>query len=571
MTSLENPKFNLVNEPWIPVLLDTGESAELSLHDFYERLYDIRKIQSDSPLTDTAILGMVLVIFARATFWGGRIQDFDTPASWVRQMKKRSDENIQDVLEYLDTLNNHNRFWLIGGERPFMQVHDLHTAKGDTKPVSRLILDSESEYFSQRAEATLKSLSFAEAARYLVTLQAYDYSGIKPGAVGDPRVKGGKGYPLGVGWYGATGKVIVHGANMMETLLYNIDYAQLTDEKSFEHDKPVWERDKPDTAAPRAYTGGPVAQYKDQPVPASGMCEILTWQSRRIRLHHDGERVTSVLVSNGDKWLDRNTYTDPLTGYRYSKNQSSTTRPVWMPQLHSAERTLWRGADALLTRLTPDSEKQNKPAPVIRQLGLGRYFDTDSVAEVQLVGVEYGTQNSVVENIISDSVQFDLSLLTESGKEAAQMVRENIKATMDIAVALGQFAGNLLKAAGKEYEFQADVTESLLHRMEDAFRQWVILQRSSEDIDYQKKEWQDKVRRFVEEEADFLTANAGPKAMMGTMKKDSSKIEVLYSAAHARRQFEGHLRKHLPLAYRKHVPFAYKASVVHSRKEETNE
>lgn len=562
MTSLEDPKFNLVDEPWIPVLLDTGESTELSLHDFYERLYDIRKIQSDSPLTDTAILGMVLVIFARAMFWGSSIQEFDDLALWVRQMKKRSDENIQGILEYLDTLNSHNRFWLIGGERPFMQVRDLHTAKGDTKPVSRLILDSESEYFSQRAKATLKSLSFAEAARYLVTLQAYDYSGIKPGAVGDPRVKGGKGYPLGVGWYGATGKVIVHGANMMETLLYCLDYEQLTSE-SFEHDLPVWERLEPDTAAPRAYTGGSAAAYKDEPGPASGMCEILTWQSRRIRLHHDGERVTSVLVSNGDKWLDRNTYTDPLTGYRYSSNLSSKTRAVWMPQPHSSERTLWRGAEALLTRLTPDSEKQNKPAPVIRQLGLGRYFDTDSVAKVQLVGVEYGTQNSFVENIISDSVQLDLSLLTESGKDAAQMVCENIKATMDIAVALGQFAGNLLKAAGKEYEFQADVTESLLHRMEDVFRQWIVLQRSSENINFQKKEWQDKVRRFVEEEADFLTVNAGPKAMMGTVKKDSSKNEVLYSAAHARRQFEGHLRKHLPLAY--------KASVVHSHKEETNE
>ncbi|WP_314644673.1 type I-E CRISPR-associated protein Cse1/CasA [Rothia mucilaginosa] len=559
MTSLEDPKFNLVDEPWIPVLLDTGESTELSLHDFYGRLYDIRKIRSDSPLTDTAILGMVLVIFARAVC----IDADNRTADWVSRMREHRDENLQDVLDYLDYFNEQGRFWLLGGERPFMQVHDLHTAKGDTKPVSRLILDSESEYFSQRAEATLKSLSFAEAARYLVTLQAYDYSGIKSGAVGDPRVKGGKGYPLGVGWYGATGKVIVHGDNMMETLLYNLDYGQLRDESAFDDDLPVWEREEADTAAPRAYTGGPASQYKDQPVPASGMCEILTWQSRRIRLHHDGERVTSVLVANGDKWLDRNNYADPLTGYRYSKNQSSKTNQVWMPQPHSSERTLWRGADALLTRHTPDSEKQNKLAPVIRQLGLGRYFDTDSVVDVQLVGVEYGTQNSVIENVISDSVQFDLSLLTESGKDVAQMVCENIKATMDIAVALGQFAGNLLKAAGKEYEFQADVTESLLYRMEDAFRQWVVLQRSSENIDFQKKEWQDKVRRFVEEEADFLTANAGPKAMMGTMKKDSSKNEVLYNATHARRQFEGHLRKHLPLAY--------KASVVHSHKEETNE
>lgn len=561
MVVMEEPRFNLVDEAWILARLKSGEVVELSLRDYFKRVYEIDRIQTDNPLTDTAILGVVLVIFARASFLADSIDTSGSPAQWIRQMREPDTNNLTAVLGYLEIFKD--RFWLVGGDRPFMQVHDLHTAKGDTKPVSRLVLDSESEYFSVRAEKTLESLSFADAARCLVTVQAYDYSGIKSGAVGDPRVKGGKGYPLCVGWYGATGKVIVHGANMMETLLYNLDYEQLTDKESFEKDIPVWERAEPDTAAPRAYTGGPAAQYKDQPVPASGMCEILTWQSRRIRLHHDGERVTSVVIANGDKWLGRNDYADPLTGYRYNSKQSSKTRPGWMPQPHSTERTLWRGADALLTRLTPDSEKQNKPAPVIRQLGLGRYFDTDSVAEVQLVGVEYGTQSSIVENNISDSVQFDLSLLTESGIKVAQMVRENIKATMDIAVALGQFAGNLLKAAGKEYKFQADVTESLLYRLEDAFRQWVVLQRSSEDIDFQKKEWQEKVRRFVEEEADFLTVNAGPKAMMGTMKQDSSKNEVLYSTAHARRQFEGHLRKHLPLAY--------KASVAHSHKEETNE
>lgn len=558
MTSLENPKFNLVDEPWIPVLLDTGESTELSLHDFYERLYDIRKIQSDSPLTDTAILGMVLVIFARAVC----IDADNKIANWVSRMREQRDENLQDVLDYLDYFNEQGRFWLIGGERPFMQVHDLHTAKGDTKPVSRLVLDSESEYFSQRAEAALKSLSFAEAARHLVTLQAYDYSGIKSGAVGDPRVKGGKGYPLGVGWYGATGKVIVHGTNMMETLLYCLDYEQLTSE-SFEYDLPVWERSEPDTAAPRAYTGGPAAAYKDEPGPASGMCEILTWQSRRIRLHHDGERVTSVLVSNGDKWLDRNTYTDPLTGYRYSKNQSSKTEQVWMPQTHAAERTLWRGADALLTRLAPGSENQNKPAPVIRQLGSGRYFPTDAEVQVQLVGVEYGTQSSIIENIISDSMTLELSLLTDEGVSASQMVRENIQATMDAAIALGQFAGQLLQAAGREYEFRADATEALLNRMEDAFRLWLADQRASEDIAEKKKEWQSRVRAVITRESDLLKYSAGPKAMLGTFGKDPAGNEVLYNVARAERLLHARLRKIIPLAYQD--------STSHSDKEETNE
>ena len=35
MASLEEPRFNLVDEAWIPVRLKTGEVAELSLHDFF--------------------------------------------------------------------------------------------------------------------------------------------------------------------------------------------------------------------------------------------------------------------------------------------------------------------------------------------------------------------------------------------------------------------------------------------------------------------------------------------------------------------------------------------------------
>lgn len=560
MVELEEPQYNLNSECWVPVLLSSGETTEVSLRDLFVGSYDIQAIDTGDPLQDTAILGVALVILARATLRNNEIENFGGSPNWIRQMRKPNADNLSGVLQYLEEFND--RFWLLGGDRPFMQVYDLHTARGVTKPVSRLLLDSENEHYSLCAEKTLKSLSYAEAARRLVTIQAYDYSGIKSGAVGDPRVRGGRGYPLGVGWYGTTGKVIIHGANLMETLLYNIEYAQLTEE-SLEYDKPVWERDKPDTAAPRAYTGGPAAQYKDQPVPASGMCEILTWQSRRVRLYHDGERVTSVLISNGDKWFDRNTYADPLTGYRYSKNQSSKTEQVWMPQAHSTERTLWRGADALLTRLTPESEKQNKPAPVIRQLGSGRYFPTDAEVQVQLVGVEYGNQSAVIENIISDSMTIELSLLTDEGVSASQMVRENIQATMDAAIALGQFAGNLLRAAGREYEFRADATEAVLNRMEESFRLWLADQGATEDISTKKEEWQRLVRTAIQHEANILIDSAGPKAMLGFFGKDLSGNEVLYSVAHAERQLHARLRKIIPLAYQ--------ASTSHSPQEDTNE
>ena len=560
-----SPDFNLCNEPWIPVLYVSGQTQEVSLKQLFDESNSIRKIHSGDATTDVAILGVAVAIFFRAVLENteeyGEL--YREPKKWIQNISLGGPEQLYFVQDYLKKYQD--RFNLFDAERPFMQVADLHTSKGEVKPVSRLVLDSESEYFSMRAEQALTSLSYAEAARYLVTVQAYDYSGIKSGAVGDPRVKGGRGYPLGVGWYGTTGKIIVHGENLIETLLYCIDYEQLLNVEKVKgkshrialQDKSVWERELPDTAAPRAYKGGDPTKYKDEPAPAVGMCEILTWQSRRVRLFPENGRVTGVLVSNGDKWFDRNTYTDPLTAYRFSKNQSTQTNPVWMPKAHSAERTLWRGVDALLMRLDSSQIKQDKPAPVIRQISSGKYFPAGAKANVQLVGMVYGNQSAVIEGTIDESLSLELALLTEQGARISTTVRENIQITMDAAIALGQYAGNLLRAAGKEYEFRPSVTESILHRMEDEFRSWLADLSVSDDVSTQAAKWQSKVRRILEDEADQLAVSAGPKAAIGTIYD-----EQLYTTAKARRQFGGRLYKLLNLAY---------SSTPTEKKEEGNE
>lgn len=562
MVKVEEPRFNLLDECWIPVLRVDGGNVEVSLKDLFVHSYKIRRIDTGDPLQDTAILGVILAIFARATFWSESIEVCGDSPCWIRQMREPDADNLTAVLGYLEIFKDH--FWLVGGDRPFMQVSDLEPRGGGISRVKLTDLFLESRVsttkrpqFTMVADAALKTLTYAEAARRLITLQAYDIYVPRGAAAGDPREKAGKVYGVSTGWYGTTGKVIVHGANLMETLLYNLDYGQLTGE-SFEYDLPVWERTEPDTAAPRAYTGGPASQYKDVAIPAKGMCEILTWQSRRIRLQHDGCRIVGVFIANGDKWYNKDTYVDHLTGYCRNKKQE------WVPRLHTAEHSLWYGASSLLTWLNPESDEQNKPAPVIRQLGLGRYFPADTVVNVQLVGVQYGdAYGSFVSQVISESVPMELSLLTVEGASVSQMVCENINATMDVADALGQFAGNLLKAAGKEYKFCSDVTEALLHRMEDSFRQWVVLQHPSKDVVLQKKEWQKTVRTSVIQEAELLINSAGPKAMMGTFVKDRSGNDSFYSAATARRQLESRLRKIIPLAYQD--------STSHSDKEETNE
>ncbi|MDO5750832.1 MAG: type I-E CRISPR-associated protein Cse1/CasA [Rothia sp. (in: high G+C Gram-positive bacteria)] len=567
------PSFNLVDEPWIMVRGIDARNHEVSLRQLFTDAKNIERIDSGSAVQSTATFSLGLTVVVRSIvldegLFAGLIeaQEEEITREWVENLLENWEEALLPAISrYLNTY--HHRFDLIHPELPFMQVADLHTDKGDIKPVSRLILDSESEYFSMRAEKTLRSLSFAEAARALIEVQAYDYSGIKSGAVGDPRVKGGKGYPLGVGWHGTTGKIILHGRNFAETLLLNIDYGQLGREDSDNEgyyytfdDLPVWERGEengvPDSALPRAAVlyeqdGGDLSKYKDDPQPMLGMCEVLTWQSRRIRLWHDGNEVTGVLIANGDKWFDRygpeSFKQDPLTAYRWSKNQSSKTSLVWMPKAHSPERTLWRGVDALIAGEPAKNTHPDQNAPNIQQLANGKYLPQGiDHPRIQLVGVVYGNQSAVIEGYIDEEFGLDTSLIQEHGVEMMVMIKEQISDTMEAAISLGQYAGNLLRAAGKEYEFRADATESALHGLESVFRTWLHSLSADSDREKARREWQARVRSYLESRALEMLRNAGAKAIVGTHNAQDNQG---YTAAIAYNSFRGRLRKLIPAAY----------------------
>src|SRR5947199_72580 len=126
----------------------------------------------------------------------------------------------------------------------------------ETAELSKLISDvpNGAPMFTTRIGGDL-SVPYAEAARWLVHCQAFDPSGIKAGAVGDDRVKGGKGYPIGVAWSGLLGGVLLEGRTLKETLLLNLIAADFdVCGRDPAVDLPVWER-PPVTAAEEAPGG----------------------------------------------------------------------------------------------------------------------------------------------------------------------------------------------------------------------------------------------------------------------------------------------------------------------------
>ncbi|MDT0189636.1 type I-E CRISPR-associated protein Cse1/CasA [Rothia terrae] len=549
------PDFNLVERPWIRVQTQDGSLKELSLEELFSEGYTVHRLSHDDALIDTAVLAVLEAIFIRANLryvtgnGGDKFLDedrFNTKA-WVQHMLTEQPSNLEPVIDYLNDENIKTRFNLFHPEHPFMQVADLHTEKGAFSNISRIIFDSESDHFSIRADKGKQSLSLGEAARYLIATHGYDYSGIKSGAVGDTRVKGGKGYPIGTGWHGATGKVLLHGKNIVETLLLNMPFGEsfaLNEDgyfTAYETDLPVWER-SPDTAAQR--------EPDQETVQPTGVCDVLTWQSRRIRLFPHNNEVTGVLVSNGDKipdkFVDATNRFDPWTGYRYSKNQSKKNLEIWMPLQHSPERTLWRGVEAFIAQTTAKGEEK---APIKPATFTGlRYFPEKNHLSVQLVGVVYGTQNSVIETVIDETLPIELALLTEKYEKQKAAITENAAKSVEASVRLGSFSGRLLVAAGKEYIFQASATESALHRLEQEYKRWlrtITHESKPEDL---KKSWQIAANNFLRAEANHLVAVAPPRVQVGRFQRNNNE-ESLISAATVHRSLVKSLKNIFPLAY----------------------
>lgn len=547
--------FSLIDDPWIPVVDTDSNQKPVGIRQIFSGEVKAASLEGESLAQSYAIMRVLLAIFWRAhhpesQVGVGKIFRF---FHWFERTRKKLLETGKDevVLEYLEQYRD--RFELFDSPTPFMQVAGLEVPSGEVKHITTIVPEAQDDYFSMRAGKGRDSLSFAEAARWLVYAQAYDYSGIKSGAVGDSRVKGGKGYPIGTGWTGMTGGVLVVGENLLDTLILNTCSEAITNPD----DRPVWER-PPDGSDSRDKLG--------EDSSPQGAADLATWQSRRIRLHAEDNRMTGVVLCNGDRIPDAgaNIFGDPMTPYRFSKNKSKKDKDIYYPATFSPQRTMWRALDALIISETDGGFSGKEKAPKRPQnldnlANLSQYVDDiPNVLNVELVAVEYGSQSSSVASTYAAQIGMPLIVLLEESHQLRENVREAARATNDCAIALGRFAANLLVAAGKEYEFTPAVTDQSLAELEPLFNDWlrklgeITADQSSGNNDSQNdvlshliEEWQSTVRQRILSHARTLLHGAGPKALTGREINDGETKRVV-SAGQYYQQLQRSLNKILP-------------------------
>ena len=535
--------YNLLDEEWIPVLLTDGGVEKEGILKTFERAYDIEDLACELPTQKIAIQRVLLAICYRVVPLANKK---DWKDLWLKGLP------TDQICAYLEKWRD--RFYLFGGRYPFMQAPDLRTPKGAVSGLEKIIADvpnSERQLFTTRHGQALKRITPAEAAVWVIHTQAYDPSGIRSGAVGDDGMKDGKGYSIGPAWCGQTGTVWLRGGNLEETLMLNlvpadVGYLQGPSPQSDEA-ACTWESEAVETAVRRDYS------KKGNPEPNGiGIPRLLTWHSRRMRLHGNRDGVTGVVLAQGDKLGQQNVQRfEPMSLWRYSDSQSKKSEEhVYMPAKHEPGRAFWRNLPSTLPvdAGAVEPQKSQQSATLLFQAGL-ETLDPDLSVRIRLeaVGMAYGGKNeSWVKDLYYDQVTLAKVLLEEKRKDLAYPVKRQIFALEEIADAVGRLGADLSRAAGesgKEAGKGAEkrAKESFFALIDDPFRSWLASLDGNTDVEDKEREWIETARRMAKQIAGELIASAPRSAITG---RDTGKTYM--SSGIAENSFNKALNKTLP-------------------------
>ncbi|MFJ2415288.1 type I-E CRISPR-associated protein Cse1/CasA [Streptomyces brevispora] len=514
--------FDLTAQPWIPVLRQDGNQDELSLRQVFEQAGSLRRLVGDLPTQEFALVRLLLALAHDA---------LDGPRDAEGWGKLWADDGcFEPLAAYLD--EHRGRFDLLDSRTPFFQVAGLHTAKNEVFPLNRIVADvpNGAPFFSSRMPA-VDRLTFAEAARWVVHTHAYDTSGIKTGVAGDDRVKGGRVYPLGVGWAGNLGGVFAEGRTLRETLLLNLvapaDTPGLSSGDNGE-DRPAWRRG---ACGPGA---GPTR-------PPTGLRDLYTWQSRRLLLHADADGVHGVVLGYGDALVARNKHRhEPMTAWRRSAAQEKKHGEplVYMPREHDPTRSAWRGIASLIADRA-EAVQGTDPAPYLRpgvlewiaRLVTAGELDQGFLVRARIIGAQYGTQQSVIDEVMDDHLSMAVVLLHQQDREFAEQAIGAVADAADAVTALGDLATNLARAASTESEGpRATARDAGFAALDTHYRSWLAALDGREDPYEQRTAWQRHVHRTVGRLGDRLIDEAGDAAWQGRTIAVKSGTEWLNSS-----------------------------------------
>lgn len=432
-------QFNLLDERWIPCIrAGNGAEEEYSLAGVLVNAHELREIRDSSPLVTAALHRLLLAVIHRASRRG---DEQGGPASWEewRDLWIQGHFDAEQLTRYLEAWRH--RFVLFGDDHPFYQAASLDFSyeRAITNLTHELNTDG-TTLFDHTTRANSPAFSPARAARYLVAHQAFAIGGLLSLEKGqDPKLyKSATSAPLTKG-----AVMLVQGKSLFATLMLNLHRYNRKDAEPLEmdgDDAPAWERDTETKAENRRLKG-----YLD----------LLTWQSRRIRLHPteepDGTVVRSVVVMKGNQFPDgfNRSGHETMLAFRVNKKAKGTEDPTPVVSFQP-EKALWRDSLTLLQ----STEGAKRPKMLEWLAILAQHGAIDHTQIVPLVAYGLGSDRAKI--FFWRTEQLPLPLAYLSDRDLLARVRD--------ALALAEQTGRVLRDAIREfarYVFVPDPSEDL--------------------------------------------------------------------------------------------------------------
>ncbi len=508
---MEQMEFNLLDEPWIRVMTEDCTVVERSLMQVLLNSHQYQRLADELPTQDVALLRLLLAIL-QTVFYRVDPEGEDDPiedrAAAIRRWQALWNAGrfpVQPIRTYLETWKD--RFWLFHPEHPFYQVPAA--AVGTKFKASKLNGElSESAHkmrlFPLRDGEEKETLSYAEAARWLVTLIGFDDSASTKKETG-----------TGTGWLGDRVNVYAIGENLFETLMLNLVFLK--------YGRYVWAENIPAWEQPTMTT----AKKREIPLP-DNQAELLTLQSRRLILSREENRVTGFSSTGGDFFGKKgrvNAFSEQMILWRAGKTPKNAV-PQFVPASVDPWRQMWRDFEVILGR----REDTHIPGVVAWLTELRRKnVIPRKYVHIASVGVTYDSKKGSIADIISDHLDFQMSLLDAAGELWIVLVGGEIHLIDKVARTLGALAeglylaqGGQLDGAGKKArQSQRDEGMRLLYAAVDLpFREWLahIGAQHGDDENTRAQEqqcWRSIVFRIADNLGREMIRDAGTAAFTG--------------------------------------------------------
>lgn len=311
-------RYNLIDEPWIPVRFLDGKRAELGVQETLLRAKEIAVIEDPSPLVTAALHRFLLAVLYRALMGPTDIEQAKTLF--------RVGLPEKEIRSYLKKWRD--RFFLFDEKYPFGQHPKISSEEIEpwTKLTPEYNARSNKVLFDHTDTKLPGERSLKECAKWIISTMSFSVSG-------------------GSGYYTSPNPNVIMcipiGTNLEETLSFSL----IPQKKNvIKEDQAQWERPQ---RLMRYFQKRPRPKR-----PANGFADLYTWQPRVILLESEiSGNITTIRFVAGEGFENPSGQWDPMVVYRKSDKKG------WLPFQFSEKKDFWRSFYSLL----PGGENDKAP------------------------------------------------------------------------------------------------------------------------------------------------------------------------------------------------------------------